>query len=294
MQYWFHMRILHFSDPHLDPDLSKVPVTEWPGKRLIGAANLLLNRRRHFDAVEEKLAALDRFRLERKVDLVLCTGDFTVLGTLAEMERVREVIEPLTRAPLGFITVPGNHDLYMPDTVRDRRFTQVFGDLMGEGDWPWVRLFGDGVAVVGVNSARPNPQPWRSSGQVPEDQLKGLAEVLARPDMQNRFVFVMTHYAPRRPSGKPDHTSHGMTNAEEFLEVCRTIPRGAILCGHIHRRFRIEVQELQTPIFCAGSVSRNHREGLWLFEVDGRSARAMPGKWDGERYVLERDHVHSF
>ena len=287
MRYWPRMRILHFSDPHLDPDLGKVPVAEWLGKRLIGAANLLLNRRRHFDAVEEKLAALDRFRLEHKVDLVLCTGDYTVLGTVAEMERAREAIEPLTRAPLGFITVPGNHDLYMPDTVRDRRFTQVFGDLMGEGGWPQVRLFGDGVAVVGVNSARPNPQPWRSSGQVPENQLKRLAEVLARPDMQGRFVFVMTHYAPRLASGKPDYRSHGMTNAEEFLDVCRTISRGAILCGHIHRRFKVKLPGLATVLFCAGSVSQNGREGLWLFDVDGQSTRAMPGRWDGDRYRLE-------
>ena len=294
MRYLRFMRILHFSDPHLDPDLGAVPMSEWPGKRLIGAANLLLNRRKHFDRVDEKLAALDRFRKEHDVDLVLCTGDYTVLGTEGELERAREVIEPLTQAPLGYITIPGNHDLYMPDTVRDHRFDRIFGDLMGKGGWPRVRLFGNDVAVIGVNSARPNPQPWRSSGKVPVEQLAELGRLVALPEMQDRVVFVMTHYAPRLASGKPDSPSHGMTNAEEFLEACRPLRKGAILCGHVHRRFRVELPGLNPQIFCAGSVSQNGREGLWLFEVGGGSARATPGQWAGEKYELEPDQTSDF
>jgi 3',5'-cyclic AMP phosphodiesterase CpdA len=288
------MRILHFSDPHLDPDLGAVPVSEWPGKRLIGAANLLLNRRRHFDRVDEKLAALDRFRQEQQVDLVLCTGDYTVLGSEPEMKRAREVIQPLTQAPMGFLTVPGNHDLYMPDTVKDHRFERIFGDLMGEGGWPRFHLFGDAVAVIGISSARPNPQPWRSSGRIPEEQLGELARILSVPEMQHRFVFVMTHYAPRLWNGHPDSPAHGMTNAEDFLKICRPIHRGAILCGHVHSRYRVEVPGLQPHIFCAGSVSQNNREGLWLFDVDGDSAYAVPGKWSGERYELEADQAYDF
>lgn len=288
------MRILHFSDPHLDPDLSGVPMSEWPGKRLIGAANLILNRRKHFDQVDEKISALDRFRQEQGVDLVLCTGDYTVLGTEPELERARKVIEPLTQAPEGFITVPGNHDLYMPDAVKDQRFDRIFGDLMGEGPWPRVRLFRDDVAVIGVNSARPNPQPWRSSGRVPDDQVEGLSRILEQPDMQDRFVIVMTHYAPRLDSGKPDSNSHGMTNAEAFLEACRPIRTGAILCGHIHRRYQVQVPNVAAPIFCAGSVSQNGREGLWLFDIESGSARAVPGKWGGEQYELEADQAYGF
>ncbi len=294
MRYWPRMRILHFSDPHLDPDLRAVPVSEWPGKRIIGAANLLLNRRRHFDRVDEKLAALDRFRQEQNVDLVLCTGDYTVLGTEPELERARKVIAPLTRAPLGFLTVPGNHDLYMPDTVRDQRFERIFGDLTGAGEWPRLRLLDPGVAVVGVHSARPNPQPWRSSGRVPPEQLEALARILALPDMQDRFVLVMTHYAPRLWNGQPDSPSHGMTNAEEFLDVCRSIRKGAILFGHVHRRYRVDVPGLQTVLFCAGSVSQNGREGLWLFEIDGSSAKAVPGRWDGSGYALAENEAYEF
>ena len=288
------MRILHFSDPHLDPDLSGVPFSEWLGKRVIGAANLLLNRRKHFDRVDEKLAALDRFRQEQNVDLVLCTGDYSVLGTEPELARARKVIEPLTHAPEGFITVPGNHDLYMPDTVKDQRFDRIFGDLMGGGGWPRIRLFGSDVAVIGVNSARPNPQPWRSSGRVPDEQLDGLARILEQPDMQDRFVFVMTHYAPRLASGKPDSPSHGMTNADEFLAACRPIRTGAILCGHIHRRYQVQVPDVAAPIFCAGSVSQNGREGLWLFDIAAGPSRATPGRWAGDRYELETDQAYGF
>ena len=92
------MRILHFSDMHLDVSLTGIPLREWLGKRLIGGANLLLNRRRHFQHVEHKLAQLDRFRRERRIDLVLNTGDFTVLGTEPEYAAAREAVSPMYAA----------------------------------------------------------------------------------------------------------------------------------------------------------------------------------------------------
>ena len=155
------IRVLHVSDIHVDVPLRHVPLGGWAGKRLMGGANLVLRRGKHFRRVREKVKVLDRFWREAGVDLVLCTGDYTVLGTEAELAAAREVIAPLTEAPLGFVTVPGNHDVYVPDAVG--RFERFFGDLLEtdlpdlktDGDWPIVRLVGDTVAVVAVNSARP-------------------------------------------------------------------------------------------------------------------------------------------
>jgi 3',5'-cyclic AMP phosphodiesterase CpdA len=296
------MRVLHFSDLHQNPDLHARELLHWSGKRLIGAANLILTRRRYFEEVEVKVAALDRFRQEMEVDLVVCTGDYTVVGTDSEHARTRKLIQPLTQAPLGFVTVPGNHDIYLDDCEKQHRFRQHFGDLLGsdlpeaavDSDWPLVRFPGEGVAVVAVNSARPNPQPWRSSGHIPQVQLDALAGLLARPDVAERFVFILTHYAPRLAGGRPDNFRHGLTNAEDFLKVCSTVKRGAILFGHIHRRYAVKLPELSVTLFCAGSVSQKGREGLWLFEVDGDSARAVPGKWDSDRYVLEESAAFEF
>ena len=296
------MRVLHFSDLHQNPLLKGRELLHWSGKRLVGAINLILTRRRHFEEVEIKIAALDRFRLEMEVDLVVCTGDYTVVGTESEHARTRQLIQPLTQAPLGYVTVPGNHDIYLDDCLQDDRFERHFGDLLlsdlpevaVDGVWPLVRFPGDGVAVIALNSARPNPQPWRSSGHIPQAQLDALAGLLDRPDMAERFVFILTHYAPRLAGGRPDNFRHGLINAEQFLKVCSAAKRGAILFGHAHRRYVVQLPELPATLFCAGSVSQKGREGLWLFDVDGDSAKAVPGKWDGERYVLEDSEALEF
>ena len=96
---------------------------------------------------------------------MLGTGDYTSLGTEPELVYARQTIEGLTKAPLGFLTVPGNHDLYLNEEDQSG-FDKYFGDVLGtdlpelsvDGVWPQVRLVGDSLAVVGINSARPNPQ----------------------------------------------------------------------------------------------------------------------------------------
>ena len=106
------IRVLHFSDVHVDVPFRDMPAREFLGKRLIGGANLLLRRKRLFRDARAKLAALARFADEQAVDLAICTGDYTALGTGPELAAARAAIEPLTRRPRGFVTVPGNHDLY--------------------------------------------------------------------------------------------------------------------------------------------------------------------------------------
>ena len=124
------MRILHFSDIHISTTLREIPFTQWFGKRAIGATNLLRGRSRYFDLAEEKITALTRFKREHSVDLVICTGDYTALGLEKEMAHARAVIEPLTDAPAGFVTVPGNHDIYVKEVIRQLRFTLHFSDFL--------------------------------------------------------------------------------------------------------------------------------------------------------------------
>lgn len=288
---------MHISDLHVDVPFASIPWQSWLGKRALGGGNLWLRRGKHFRRTREKLAALDGFRREHAVDLVICTGDYTVLGTEAELIAARQAIDPLTRAPRGFVTVPGNHDVYVEDALG--RFEKRFGDLLHtdmpehlvDGHWPLVRLVGDSVAVVAVNSARPNPQVWRSSGLIPPRQLLALARILRDPRVRGRFVFVMTHYAPRLADGRTDTALHGLVNAEELLRICAEIPRGAILHGHVHRCFSVRVPGIRPILFGAGSTTQDLREGLWLFEIDDGGMRALRGGWVGDRYALTGEDV---
>lgn len=292
------MRILHFSDTHLGLGLRRVPLRDWPGKRLAGALNLLRGRQHRFAETRRKVELLAELGRSQKADLVVFSGDFTALGTERELEAARALFQPFTDAPEGFLCVPGNHDLYASDSVRERRFERHFGEflvsdlphLRTDGVWPVVRIVGPEVAVVAVNSARPNLPPWKSSGRVPNAQLKGLAAALEEPVIARRLVLIVTHYAPCLADGGPDRRNHRMVNAAEFLSVCASVRRGVILCGHVHRTYHARVRGIGPGVLCAGSATLHGHEGFWMIDVENGGTTALRGWWtiDGFELDVER------
>jgi 3',5'-cyclic AMP phosphodiesterase CpdA len=287
------MRILHFSDIHIATPWVEVPWRKWIGKRSLAFVNLLAGRARRFAEGRAKLAALERFRREQRVDLVLFTGDYTALGLEAELAAARAVVEPLMAAPLGFVNIPGNHDLYLHDALRGRWFERHFGDTLrsdlrvgSDGTWPLVRLVDPDVAVVALNGARPNPQPWRSSGRIPRPQLAALRELLRDGRLAGRCTFVLSHYPPLLADGSRDSLRHRLVNDDELLAACTGLGRGAILSGHVHHRYA-----LRLPgggwLFCSGSATLAGREGLWIFDVTSDTVRATPGAFQDGGYALD-------
>ncbi|MHC4410689.1 MAG: metallophosphoesterase family protein [Planctomycetota bacterium] len=288
------MRILHFSDIHISLGLGRIPVRDWPGKRLAGGVNFLRGRGRRFERALEKLDRLTDFANSGEVDLVVFSGDFTAMGTRAEFATARAAIQPFVTSPAEFVCVAGNHDLYTRTVVRERRFEKTFEGLLetdlpdsrADGPWPIVRLLGDDVAVVALNSAKPNPVPWRSSGRVPQRQLEALHAILRRPEMEGRFVFIVTHYAPCLSDGRPDTPAHGLENAEEFLQACAGVARGAILCGHVHETYRVRLPGVGPEVFCAGRATMHELEGFWMYDVEGGHLSAQRGSWTGHGYEV--------
>jgi len=305
------IRVLHFSDIHVERDPGVVRrhlAGLRPDKRALGWANLILRRRRRFADAPAKVAALaEQLLAEQPVDYVLCTGDYTALGTDGELEHARRLVAPLTEAPFGYGTVPGNHDVYVDDPGD---FQARFGDLLSTdlpgyrapgSPFPWVRLVGDALAVIGVNSARPNPQPWRSSGRIPDAQLTALEKILGDPALHGRLLIVATHYAPRLEDGRPDAHFHGLRNADAFLRCLALGARspGIVAFGHVHRRYHVRVPECPLTLSGAGSATDAKSESLWLYEIDGGGGgggggagrpfprlRAFPGDWTGSRWEL--------
>jgi 3',5'-cyclic AMP phosphodiesterase CpdA len=287
------MRILHFSDVHVQESVAAMPLAELMGKRLLAAGNLFLKRGRLFRDAQRKLAALIEFARREQVEIALYTGDFTAVGSEAEYSEARRAFEPLARAATGLCAVPGNHDLYLEDTVEHARFERHFGDF-ARSDWPesavdgvfpFVRLFGEQLAVIGVNSAKPNPNPFLSTGCIPQRQLEVLAKLLDDPRLNGRWIVVMTHYGVIRPDGSPDTPTHGLENVDAFMRIC-TRPGVVVVHGHIHHRFHHAPSERHPWLFCSGSATQRDREGFWLFELDGNHLRATPGTWTGDDYRL--------
>jgi hypothetical protein len=289
------LRILHFSDVHIQVPLWQMPVLSFLNKRLFGIANLRLRRGKSFHRSPEKIAALFDFAKASQIDFAVFTGDCTALGTEPEYRAARTALEPFINLPNGCFALPGNHDLYIPEAVTDLRFDRYFGDLLysdmpqlrGQGQWPVIRLVGDSVALIAVNSAKPNPEPWRASGRIPDDQLEALSLALRNEQLTKRFVFVVNHYGPRRKDETPDTSLHGFENGEQFLKTCSALAWGAILHGHIHWHYNLKLDTVLPPIFCAGSATFEGREGFWVFDVDDNSMKAFSGHWTGTRYELD-------
>ncbi len=288
------MRVLHFSDIHLPTSLRGAPLRGFLGKRSIGWLNLQLRRLPVFKDGLEKLRALSELCSEQDVDLLIMSGDYSTLGTDVELKAARSAVDPLIDQVRSYVTVPGNHDLYLQDVIDSGSFDRYFGDLLRsdlpnrcvDGPWPVVRLVGDHVAVVVVNSSRPNPKILKSSGRVPASQLASLMQILEEPPIRTRFVFVVTHYAPRLQDGRQDSPHHGLENAHELLAAVAEVDRGALLCGHVHHCYRIEVPDVRMPIYCAGSATYKGREGVWLFDIEERDAQVAQGSWDGSQWAL--------
>lgn len=293
------IRLLHFSDVHVQDPVWSMPMRELMSKRLVGAVNLWLRRERLFRAVPAKIDALDRFRKENAVDAVLCSGDFTALGTEGEHRAARAAMQRFLDAPAGLALVPGNHDLYVRGNLEHTRFGRHFGDLLTtdrpehavDGPYPFVRLIGDDVAIVGLNSARPNLMPFVSSGVVPPHQTQQLVKIL--DEFRDRLCVVMTHYAPLTKAGRPDAPHHGLDNAVELLAIC-TRPNVVLIHGHIHHRYCLQATDARPWLFCAGSATHQGREGLWMYEIEGQHVRATPGCFRDTRYHLEPEQAVQF
>ncbi len=292
-------RLLHFSDVHFQDPVWSVPMRDLMSKRLVGAVNLWLHREKLFRSVPEKLDALDRFRKEQAVDAVLCSGDFTALGTESEHKVARAAMQRFLDAPGGLAVVPGNHDLYVRGNLEHTRFGRHFADLLStdcpehavDGPYPFVRLLGDRLAIVGLNSARPNLMPFVSSGIIHRSQLEQLVKIL--DECHDRLCVVMTHYAPLTQGGRPDAPHHGLDNAGELLSICAR-PNVMLIHGHIHQRYFHKATHARPWLFCAGSVTHQGREGLWVYDIEGQQVRATPGVFGGADYRLQPELAVEF
>jgi len=290
-------KILHFSDIHIGFNIKKLRPHKMLNKRAIGLINLLRGRAKYFDDADIKVEALARFKQKYNIDIVINTGDYTALGLEHELEMARELVEPFMHPLRNYVTVPGNHDIYVLEADSHYRFSANFCNVLHsdmpqycqKGHWPLVRLIEDDIAVIALNSSKPNPYPWRSDGHIPTIQLESFKKILQDKDIKDRFIFVITHYAPRLENGSPDKHLHGLHNADDFLDICKDINHGAILFGHIHHTYRVKLPNLKAELFCAGSATMQDREGAWLFELQNEKIiNAKRLYWDGKDFQIKK------
>ena len=190
-------------------------------------------------------------------------------------------MEPFIARPLGFCTVPGNHDLYLADTLRERRFERHFGDLLHERSARVRRRrcvsrscawWASELAVVGVNSAKPNPVRSPPPGRVPERAARGpgarCSSIPARAALRD---LVITHYGILRP------------RRTARLRPPRARERAGA-AAHLHATARGSAARAHPPPLLPSPDGRaslavlrrqrdpRGREGLWVYEFEGEVA----------------------
>lgn len=286
------MKILHLSDLHFEDGFSDVPFGSLLNKRLVGLGNLWLRRRRLYRDAPAKVAMFTELVRELRPDFLIITGDFTALGTEGELRLARSLLDPLFRLT-DPIVLPGNHDVYLRDGGEERFesiFKEALRDDLGGDAFPRVRL-ADGAAFITFETARPNPEPWLSSGAVPEDQLRAIEALRDRPELRDRRIVFATHYAPFLADGRPDHARHGIDNRGALLKLLQGFPGSLFLHGHVHRRYHIRIPDLDVDFFCAGSATMRGREGFFFYDLSESSVRATPGSFINGAPRLEADRA---
>lgn len=277
------MRLLHCSDIHLTQDYASVPILRL-GWRFWMAWYELAWKKRAVD-YRQAAALLARIRAEaaeQGVDHLIVSGDLTASATAEEFALAREALADWAEEPRRCTVIPGNHDCHHPAALRERRFERHFEHLLVSdlpehrrmGAYPFVRLLGDEVAVIGLHSSRLPEIPGISYGKLGRAQLEGLAAAIADPRLDGRAVLVVVHHAPRTREDRKDKRSHRLVDSEELLALLPG-PRFAVLHGHIHHRFHHPATATRPHLIDAGSSTQRGREGYWLIDVSGGEIRAV-------------------
>jgi len=236
------VRLVHLSDIHLQVDWSRRSLIRSGWRGVPGRYELATGRLARFAGAESKLSELLEAAEARTPNHFILTGDLTALGDDDELALARSKLQPLIDA--GRLTViPGNHDRYT-DAPGSRRFEKRFGDLLrsdlpehaDEHGYPFVKLWGDRFAVVGLDSTRVPGWSQYVVGRLGRSQLNRLRRVLDDPRLAGRTVLVLSHHGPHGPSGKFDWRESGLIDAAEFVGELRGRPV-VLLHGHSHFRY---------------------------------------------------------
>lgn len=265
-------RLAHVTDPHFR-GLEGLRFADFLGKRAVGFANLLVNRRRQHKM--ELLATMQRDLRQRGVDHLAITGDLSNVSLEAEWKTALAWIVGLELAAEAVTVIPGNHDAYVPEVVLRGTFETLFSayqtsELPGEGAYPFVRLRGD-VALVGVNTCVPTGDlgAW---GRIGDAQLAKLEAVLAAPALQGRTRVVLLHHPPVVHKAGEDRN---LRDRDALAAVLRRAGAELVLHGHDHKDLAVYMDgpgETKIPAIGAGSASYtgapDRRARYNVYEID--------------------------
>jgi 3',5'-cyclic AMP phosphodiesterase CpdA len=266
-------RLAHVTDPHFR-GFAGVSWSDFVGKRVVGAFNLVVNRTRKHKM--ELLEALREDLRAQPFDHVALTGDLSNISIEAEWQSALRWIGALGAPARDVTVIPGNHDTYVQDVVDSGVFERLFAayqtrDVAGEG-YPFVRVRGD-VALVGVSScvATGDLGAW---GEVGAPQLARLEAALRSKDIEGKTRVVLIHHPPVLFK---DGEHRNLHDRAALAAVLARVGAELVIHGHDHADERATLEGpggAKIPIVGAGSASYagapERRSRYNVYEIDGR------------------------
>jgi 3',5'-cyclic AMP phosphodiesterase CpdA len=184
---------------------------------------------RHDTELSEGLA-LELFSQEP--DLVVASGDFTMVGSANEFRWARDFLDQLA-AP--WFAVPGNHDV--PKNLF-RRFLDPFGlyrkYILAQTD-PFLEI--GGVALAGLNTARRwRPELDWSQGSINHGQLERLEQQFFEASPTSLRV-VVAHHPLMAPEVEVEGHKEPVHRADRALQTFSRLGVRLVLSGHFHMSY---------------------------------------------------------
>jgi 3',5'-cyclic AMP phosphodiesterase CpdA len=224
------------------------------------------------------------------VDHLVVTGDLTLSAEASEFERVAEMLRPW--AEKGKLTVvPGNHDVWTGEAARSGRFLRSIGpDGRGmrraASPYPLAVLLSPEVVLVALDSARHGEKPFETPGRLGGAQLATAREMVREHAKEGRAVLLVLHHhlvlPPERVRSDACVARMPLADADKVVRLVAEMPVAAVLHGHRHCAFRVDLPGASgpTPVLCAGSASRVadepvRRARAYLYDVDRSGVRGV-------------------
>lgn len=223
-----------------------------------------------------------------QVDHLVVTGDVTLSGEPSEFEKVQKLLAPFAEA--GKLTViPGNHDVWGYEAAEKFRFLRMLGPD-GKGMKSAVQSFpravplGEDAVLVALDSARWGEDPWSTPGKLGSQQLRLARELVREHARHEKAILLAVHHhlviPPERVPSDAKVARMPLADADQIVRMVAELPIAAVLHGHRHVAFRVDLPGASgpTPVLCAGSASRVadepvRRARAFVYEVDRTGVR---------------------
>jgi len=203
---------------------------------------------------------------EEAIDHLLVTGDVTLSGEASEFERAAEMLSPWIEQ--GTLTIlPGNHDVWTYEAAASWRFLRALGpDGRGmkkpHAVFPLSVALSPEVTLVAIDTARYGADPRATAGAVGTEQLNAAREIVREETKLGKAVVLALHHhlviPPERIPSDAALARMPLADAYKVVRLVAEVPIAAVLHGHRHTSFRVDVPGPAgpTPVLCSGSASR--------------------------------------